>query len=74
MKLSCQEGLVPGASFAEKLRNLEAYGFEGVELNGGALSSAEGVATHWDEIRDSSSFSEIGDALQTSAWVEQHGA
>lgn len=36
--------------------------------------SAEGVATHWDEIRDSSSFSEIGDALQTSAWVEQHGA
>lgn len=32
MKLSCQEGLVPGKTFAEKLRNLEAYGFEGVEL------------------------------------------
>ena len=53
MKLSCQEGLVPGSSFAEKLRNLEAYGFEGVELNGGALNSAEGVAERKAALRDS---------------------
>ncbi|MDQ2731641.1 MAG: sugar phosphate isomerase/epimerase [Armatimonadota bacterium] len=37
MKLSCQEGLAPGKSFAEKLANLEKYGFEGVELNGSHL-------------------------------------
>lgn len=53
MKLSCQEGLVPGASFAEKLRNLEAYGFEGVELSGGALNSPEGVAERKAALRDS---------------------
>ncbi|HEV2474857.1 MAG TPA: sugar phosphate isomerase/epimerase family protein [Chthonomonadales bacterium] len=41
MKISCQEGLVPGATFPEKLKNLEAYGFDGVELNGGALNNPE---------------------------------
>jgi len=53
MKLSCQEGLAPGASFAEKLRNLELYGFEGVELNGGALQNPEGVAERKAALRDS---------------------
>ena len=53
MKLSCQEGLVPGASFAERLRNLADYGFEGVELNGGALNSVEGVAERKAALRDS---------------------
>ena len=53
MKLSCQEGLIPGANFAEKLRNLEAYGFEGVELNGGALNTPEGVAERKAALRDS---------------------
>lgn len=42
MKLSCQEGLVPGATFAEKLKNMEKYGFEGVELQGGQLSDEAG--------------------------------
>jgi sugar phosphate isomerase/epimerase len=37
MKIAAQEGLVPGGTFAEKLRNLEAYGFDGVELNGRQL-------------------------------------
>src|SRR5882672_11305286 len=53
MKLSCQEGLVPGANFAEKLRHLEAYGFEGVELNGGALNSPDGLAERKAALRDS---------------------
>ena len=53
MKISCQEGLAPGANFAERLRNLEAYGFEGVELNGGALNTAEGVAERKAALRDS---------------------
>lgn len=44
MKLACQEGLVPGQSFAEKLRKLEEYGFEGVELNGSLLMTPEGLA------------------------------
>lgn len=53
MKLSCQEGLVPGSSFAEKLRNLEKYGFEGVELNGGALNDPDGFAERKAALKDS---------------------
>jgi len=34
MKLSCQETLVPGASFAQKADTLQELGFEGVELSG----------------------------------------
>ncbi len=37
MKISCQEGLVNGSTFAEKLSNLEKYGFEGIELAGHEL-------------------------------------
>jgi sugar phosphate isomerase/epimerase len=53
MKLSCQEGLVPGSTFAEKLKNLEAYGFEGVELNGGHLNSPEGLEERRKALADS---------------------
>src|SRR5579872_6506188 len=53
MKLSCQEGLVPGATFAEKLKNLERYGFAGVELNGGRLNEPEGLAERRAALRDS---------------------
>lgn len=53
MKLSCQEGLVPGTSFAEKMRNMEQYGFEGVELNGGALNDPAGFAERKAVLRDS---------------------
>ncbi len=35
MKLSCQEHLVPGDTFADRLANLAAWGYEGVELTGG---------------------------------------
>ena len=35
MKLSCQEHLVPGTTFADRLANLAAWGYEGVELTGG---------------------------------------
>lgn len=54
MKISCQEGLAPGETFAQKIRNLERYGFEGVELNGGQLNSAEGFAERKAVLRDSS--------------------
>ncbi len=37
MRLAAQEKLIPGDSFAEQIRNLEAYGYEGIELNGQAL-------------------------------------
>jgi sugar phosphate isomerase/epimerase len=37
VKLACQEGMVPGASFAEKLDNMAGYGYEGVELGGRGL-------------------------------------
>lgn len=53
MKLSCQEGLVPGATFAEKLKNLEKYGFEGIELNGSYLHTPEGLAERKAALRDS---------------------
>ncbi len=53
MKLSCQEGLIPGETFAEKLRNLERYGFEGVELNGGRLNDAAGLTERKEALHDS---------------------
>jgi sugar phosphate isomerase/epimerase len=53
MKLSCQEGLAPGGSFAEKLRNLERYGFEGVELNGVFLNDSAGLAERKAALADS---------------------
>ena len=53
MKLSCQEGLVPGRTFAEKLRNLEAYGFEGVELAGTHLNDEAGLAERRAALKDS---------------------
>lgn len=53
MKLSCQEGLAPGATFAERLKNIEKYGFEGIELNGGYLNTAEEVAERRSVLRDS---------------------
>jgi sugar phosphate isomerase/epimerase len=34
MKISCQEGLAPGARFEEKWQFLERVGFDGVEING----------------------------------------
>jgi len=34
MKLAAQERLVPGDTMAEKLRRLQAYGYDGVELHG----------------------------------------
>ncbi len=37
LRLSCQEGVAPGKSLAEKLDFLEAHGFEGFEPGGGGL-------------------------------------
>ena len=53
MKLACQEGLIPGGSFAEKLRKAEAYGFEGVELIGARLMEPEGYEERKSALADS---------------------
>ena len=53
MKLSCQEGLVSGKNFAEKLRKLEAFGFEGVELAGARLNDEAGLAERRSALKDS---------------------
>ncbi len=53
MKLSCQEGLAPGATFAERLKNLEKYGFAGIELNGGYLHTPEELDERRAALRDS---------------------
>lgn len=53
MKLACQEGLVPGRTFAEKLRNLERFGFQGVELNGHWLNDPAGLAERREALQDS---------------------
>ena len=53
MKLSCQEGLAPGSNFAEKLAKLHAYGFDGVELNGGRLRDEAGLAERRAALADS---------------------
>ncbi|SEN31171.1 sugar phosphate isomerase/epimerase family protein [Lihuaxuella thermophila] len=38
MKFAAQENLVPGSTFVEKVKNLAAYGYEGIELNGHGLA------------------------------------
>ncbi|MCK4417546.1 MAG: sugar phosphate isomerase/epimerase [Candidatus Latescibacteria bacterium] len=38
MKLSCQEGMVPGKTLEEKLARSEQYGFEGIEFGGSGLA------------------------------------
>lgn len=37
LRLSCQEGVAPGKTLAEKLDFMEANGFEGIEPCGGGL-------------------------------------
>ncbi|MCC6485843.1 MAG: sugar phosphate isomerase/epimerase [Armatimonadetes bacterium] len=37
MKLSCQEGLLPGASLEDKLTNLKRFGYEALEVWGAGL-------------------------------------
>jgi len=53
VKISCQEGLAPGATFAEKLRNLERYGFDGVELDGAKLNDPAAFAERKAALADS---------------------
>ena len=53
MKLSCQEGLVAGATFAEKLHNLENYGFVGVELAGAQLHDEASLAERRQALQNS---------------------
>lgn len=53
MKLACQEGLVPGGRFAEKLEKLAAYGFDGVELSGAALLADGGFEERRDALKNS---------------------
>jgi sugar phosphate isomerase/epimerase len=53
MKISCQEGLAPGATFAEKLANLEKYGFDGVELNGSLLQPGPALEERRSALKDS---------------------
>ncbi len=38
MRIACQEGLLPGRDFAERLENAARFGFDAVELNGNLLS------------------------------------
>jgi sugar phosphate isomerase/epimerase len=42
MKLACQEGMVPGASLAEKVARLEDWGYEGIEIWGSNLRQRVG--------------------------------
>jgi sugar phosphate isomerase/epimerase len=53
MEFACQEGLIPGSSFAEKLDKLQSYGFEGVELNGGRLMDDGGLAERRAALKES---------------------
>jgi sugar phosphate isomerase/epimerase len=53
LKIACQEGLAPGKTFAERLENLARYGFEGVELSGGALLERAGIEERKAALNDS---------------------
>ena len=53
MRLSCQENLVPEKNLEEKLKNLERYGFEGIEFQG------KGIFERKEEIKKALSKSPI---------------
>jgi len=53
MKLAAQEGMVPGRTLAEKLDNLEEYGYEGIEFWGSGLEERQ------DEIINATSQSKV---------------
>jgi sugar phosphate isomerase/epimerase len=38
LKISSQEGIIPGADLAEKLAKMEKWGFDGIEIGGGKLA------------------------------------
>ena len=44
---------MPGATFAERLRNIERYGFDGVEARGYFLNKPEDLANYKAALRDS---------------------
>jgi len=53
MKIACQEAIVPGESFREKVDNLVALGFEGVELTAPTTPEGSGaLAARADEVLD----------------------
>jgi sugar phosphate isomerase/epimerase len=53
MKISCQEAIVNGESFAEKLSKLEKFGFDGIELNGHLLNDEKNLAERRKILKDS---------------------
>ena len=38
LKISSQEGIIPGKDLPEKLANMEQWGFDGIEIGGGGLA------------------------------------
>ncbi len=38
LKISSQEGIIPGKDLPEKLANMEKWGFDGIEIGGGGLA------------------------------------
>jgi sugar phosphate isomerase/epimerase len=52
MKIACQERLLPGESFAQKVQLAAQIGFEGIELNANfSVSGGNSLATRMAEIR-----------------------
>ena len=49
MKLACSSKLAPGETFAQKLANLEAYGYEGVEVR---ILEEDATPEHVDEVAE----------------------
>lgn len=43
MKLSCREGMVPGETLKEKFKNLENWGYEGIEITGNVKERIEEI-------------------------------
>lgn len=53
MKIACQEAIVTGERFAEKLSKLEKFGFDGIELNGHLLNDEKNLAERRKMLKDS---------------------
>ncbi|HYF48936.1 MAG TPA: sugar phosphate isomerase/epimerase [Planctomycetota bacterium] len=53
MKISCQEAILNGSTFAEKVANAERYGFDGIELDGNKLHDEANLKERRAVLKDS---------------------
>ena len=71
LKLSSQLGVIPGRDLAEKLANLEQWGFDGVELGGDAVGHEKKFADAIQKTKLTASALAAAPAVPTATWCRR---